>query len=128
MSQRKIDMKQQALLGHRKYCFQWLVKLDTRTSLSYCYHNISLADSKHLSNILQQCGISSILGIHKVVDIDPWGSMGLSKGSINTWGSKRGRPGIYSKREEIQNNSFTGLGMQFPLLMYMETAYLISYH
>ena len=32
------------------------------------------------------------------------------------------------KGEEIQNNSFTGLGMQFPLLMYMETAYLFSYH
>ena len=31
-----------------------------------------------------------------MVDIDPWGSMGLSKGSINTWGSKRGRPGILS--------------------------------
>ena len=32
------------------------------------------------------------------------------------------------KGEEIQNNSFTGLGMQFPLLMYIETAYLFSYH
>ena len=31
-----------------------------------------------------------------MVDIDPWGSMGLSKGLINTWGSKRGRPGILS--------------------------------
>ena len=34
----------------------------------------------------------------------------------------------YSKGGEIQNNSFTGLGMQFPLLMYMKTAYLLSYH
>ena len=32
------------------------------------------------------------------------------------------------KKGSIQNNSFTGLGMQFPLLMYMETAYLFSYH
>ena len=32
------------------------------------------------------------------------------------------------KGEEIQNNSFTGLGMQFPLLMCMETAYPFSYH
>ena len=31
------------------------------------------------------------------------------------------------KGEEIQNNSSAGLGMQFPLLMYMETAYLFSY-
>ena len=32
------------------------------------------------------------------------------------------------KGEEIQNNSFTGLGMQFPLLVYMKRAYLFSYH
>jgi len=30
-------------------------------------------------------------GISKVVDIEPRGPMGLSKGSINAWGSKRGR-------------------------------------
>ena len=32
------------------------------------------------------------------------------------------------KGKEIQNSSFTGLGMQFSLLMYMEMAYLFSYH
>ena len=35
--------------------------------------------------------ISSSSGVSKVVDIDPWRSMGQSKGSINTWGSNRGR-------------------------------------
>ena len=34
---------------------------------------------------------SSTAGVSKVVDIDPWGSMGLSKGSINAWGSKGGQ-------------------------------------
>ena len=50
---------------------------------------------KDLSYQREECFIKnaeprySKLGVPKVVDIDPWGSMGLSKASINTWGSKR---------------------------------------
>ena len=30
--------------------------------------------------------------------------------------------------EEIQNKSFAGLGMRFPLPVYMETAYVFNYY